>query len=61
MWVYWVLVGKPEDKRTLGRRRCRWVYKIGMDLWGEVVYWFLVGKPKEKRQLWDLVLVGWII
>jgi hypothetical protein len=25
--VYRVLVGKPEGKRPLGRRRCRWVEK----------------------------------
>ena len=27
-----VLVGKPEEKRPLGRPRCRWVDNIGMDL-----------------------------
>ena len=30
--VYRVLVGKPEGKRTLGRRRRRWVDNIRMDL-----------------------------
>jgi hypothetical protein len=30
--VYRVLVGKPEGKRPLGRRRCRWVDNIRMDL-----------------------------
>ena len=30
--VYRVLVGKPEGKRPLGRRRCRWVDNIKMDL-----------------------------
>jgi hypothetical protein len=34
------LVGKPEGKRTLGRRRCRWEEGIRMDLretgWGSV-------------------------
>jgi hypothetical protein len=29
------LVGKPEGKRPLGRRRCRWLDNINMDL-GEV-------------------------
>jgi hypothetical protein len=37
--VYNVLVGKPEGKRPLGRLRCRWEYRIKMDLgetgWGE--------------------------
>jgi hypothetical protein len=30
--VYWVLVGKPEGKRTLGRPRRRWEDNIKMDL-----------------------------
>ena len=30
--AYWVLVGKPEGKRPLGRPRRRWVDKIRMDL-----------------------------
>ena len=30
--VYRVLVGKPEGKRPLGRRRHRWVDNIKMDL-----------------------------
>jgi hypothetical protein len=28
----WLLVGKPEGRRSLGRPRRRWVYKIRMDL-----------------------------
>jgi hypothetical protein len=30
--VYRVLVGRPEDKRPLGRTRRRWEDKIKMDL-----------------------------
>ena len=30
--VYRVLVGKPGEKRPLGRPRCRWVDNIRMDL-----------------------------
>ena len=30
--VHWVLVGKPEGKRPLGRPRRRWKDKIKMDL-----------------------------
>jgi len=30
--VYRVLVGKPEGRRPLGRRRSRWVDYIRMDL-----------------------------
>ena len=30
--VYWVLVGKPEGKRPLGRPRRRWEDNIKVDL-----------------------------
>jgi len=30
--VYKVLVGKPEEKRPLGRPRCRWEDNIKVDL-----------------------------
>ena len=30
--IYWVLVGKPEGKRPLGRPRHRWEDNIKMDL-----------------------------
>jgi hypothetical protein len=30
--VYRVLVGRPEGKRPLGRRRRRWEYNFRMDL-----------------------------
>jgi hypothetical protein len=30
--VYWVLVGRPEGKRPLGRPRCRWEDNINMEL-----------------------------
>jgi hypothetical protein len=30
--VYRVSVGRPEGKRPLGRRRCRWEDNIKMDL-----------------------------
>jgi hypothetical protein len=30
--AYRILVGKPEEKRPLGRPRCRWVNDIKMDL-----------------------------
>jgi hypothetical protein len=30
--AYRVLVGKPEGKRPLGRRRLRWVDNVRMDL-----------------------------
>jgi hypothetical protein len=30
--VYWLLVGKPEGKRPLGRPRRMWIDNITMDL-----------------------------
>jgi hypothetical protein len=40
--AYYILVGKPEGKRPIGRPRCRLEYNIRMDLretgW-EVVDW----------------------
>jgi hypothetical protein len=30
--AYRILVGKPKEKRPLGRRRCRWVDNIKRDL-----------------------------
>jgi hypothetical protein len=30
--AYWILVGKPEGKRPLGRPRRRWVDNIRIDL-----------------------------
>jgi hypothetical protein len=30
--VYWVLVGKPEGKRPMGRPRHRWENNIKVDL-----------------------------
>jgi hypothetical protein len=48
--AYWILVGKPEGKKPLGRPRRRWVDNIKMDLrevgWDDSIkYWnyFLSG------------------
>jgi hypothetical protein len=30
--AYGILVGKPEQKRPLGRIRCRWMGSITMDV-----------------------------
>ena len=45
--AYRVLVGKPEEKRPLGRPRRRWVDNIGMDLqrW-DVGMWTGLGWPR---------------
>jgi hypothetical protein len=32
IYIYRILVGKPEGKRQLGRPRCKWVDSIKMDL-----------------------------
>jgi hypothetical protein len=49
--VYRLLVGKPEGKRPLGRRRCRWVDNIKMDLreigW-DVMEWIDVGRDRDQ-------------
>jgi hypothetical protein len=47
--VYRLLVGKPKEKRTLGRPRHRWVDNIRMDLgevgWGDVDW---IGLAKDR-------------
>jgi hypothetical protein len=50
--AYWLLVGKPEGKRPLGRPRRRWVDNIEIDLlkigWGGVDW---IG-PAQDRDKW---------
>jgi hypothetical protein len=54
--VYRLLVGKPEGKRPLGRRRHRWIDNIKMNLLeirlSVVDYW--IG-PAQDRYRWALV------
>jgi hypothetical protein len=49
--VYRLLVGKPEEKRPLGRPRRRWVDNIRMDLeevgWGGVD-WTSLPQDRDK-------------
>ena len=49
--VYRVLVGKPEGRRPLGRRRRRWVDNIRMDLqevgWG-YVGWIGLAQDRDR-------------
>jgi hypothetical protein len=40
--------GKPEEKRTLGRRSCRWKNKIKLDLY-EVGWWACTGLTWLRR------------
>ena len=49
--AYRVLVGKPEGKRPLGRRRRRWVDNIRMDLQEVVcgyVYWIGLAQDRDS-------------
>jgi len=56
MGVYWVLVGKPEGKRPLGRPRRRWVDNIRTDL-QEVgcVYMDWIGLAQDRDSWRTLV------
>jgi len=49
--VYWVLVGKPEEKRQLGRPRHRWEDNIKVDLqevgcWG--MDWIELAQDRDR-------------
>jgi hypothetical protein len=63
--VYWLLVGKPEGKRPLGRLRRRWVDNIiRMDLgevgWGDVD-WIGLAKDRNRwRALVNSVMNRWV-
>jgi hypothetical protein len=54
--AYRLLVGKPEEKRPLGRPRRRWVDNIRMDLaevvWGDVDWTGLA----QDRNRWRAVV-----
>jgi hypothetical protein len=58
--AYWLLVGKPEGKRPLGRPRRRWVNNIRMDLgevgWGDVDWIGLAQDRIRWRALVNSVL-----
>jgi hypothetical protein len=48
--AYNILVGKPERKRQLGRRRCRWDDNIRIDLRGivwEGVDWIHLAQDRD--------------
>jgi hypothetical protein len=54
--VYKVLVGMPEGKRPLGRRRCRWEDGIRMDrseIGSESVEW---NHLAQNRDMWQALV-----
>jgi hypothetical protein len=55
-----LMVGKPEEKRPLGRPRCRWVANNRMDLeevgWGDVDWIGLAQDWNRWRALVNSVL-----
>jgi hypothetical protein len=57
--VYRLLVGKPERKRPLGRRRHRWIDNIKMDLLEiglSVVDWIGLAQDRRCRALVNSVM-----
>jgi hypothetical protein len=58
--TYWLLVGKPEGRRPLGRPTRRWVDNITMDLvevgWGDVDWIGLAQDRDRWRALVNSVL-----
>jgi hypothetical protein len=54
--VYWVLVGRPEGKRPLGRPRRRWEDNIKMDfrkIWIDGANWIQLAQ--DRVQWWAFV------
>jgi hypothetical protein len=58
--AYRILVGKPGEKRPLGRPRCRWAVNIEMDLreigWGVMDWIDLVQDRDQWRALVNTVM-----
>ena len=55
---YWVLEGRPEGKRPIGRPRRRWEYNVKMDL--EEVGWGGMDRIDlaQNRDRWRATLVN---
>jgi hypothetical protein len=58
--AYWVLVGRPEGKSSLGRPRCRWEDNIKINLqnvgWGAVDWIDLAQDRNRWRDLVNAVM-----
>jgi hypothetical protein len=58
--AYTVLLGRPEEKRPLGRPRCRWVDNIKMDFreieWGGMDWIDLAQDRDQWRALVNMVM-----
>jgi len=51
--VHWVLVGKPEGRRPLGRPRLRWEDNIKIDLQevgGDCEDWMELARDRDRRR-----------
>jgi hypothetical protein len=57
--AYRLLLGKSEEKRPIGRPRCRWVDNIKMDL-GEVGWGDVAQDRNRWRALVNSVLNLWV-
>jgi hypothetical protein len=62
--AYRILVGKPEEKRPIGRPRRRWVYNIKMDLrdigWDGMDWIDLAQDGGQWRALVIMVMNLWV-
>jgi len=63
-YVYKVLVGKPEEKRPLGRPRRRWEDNIKMDLQEvecECMDWIELAQDTDGRQALVIAVINlWV-
>jgi hypothetical protein len=46
--AYRILVGKPEGKRPIGRRRRRWVDNIKYISWRDRMVWYGLDRPGSR-------------
>jgi hypothetical protein len=62
--AYRILVRKPEEKRPLGRPRCRWVGNFKMDLgetgWDDMNWIDLAQDRDQWRALVNTVMNLWV-